>query len=139
MINKLRNFIHEIFHQGYKVVVMESSADQAILKKSKVGSAMNKFYRNTIHENPKQLAKGPVDMMERVFSREKTLMFTSSLVTLARHHQLKKLHIDEQSYFQSAWGLQVEVNVVMIQHSIFYIFKLNHIDFLYDFCSNDEP
>ena len=50
-------------------------------------------------------------MMERVFSREKTLMFTSTLMTLGRHHRLKRLRIDEQSYFQSAWGLQVRFTI----------------------------
>ena len=94
---------------------MESSADHATLKNSKVGTAINKFYYNTMHENPEQLAKGPDDMMERVFSREKTLMFTSTLMTLGRHHRLKKLRIDEQSYFQSAWGLQVRVMICVAQ------------------------
>ena len=37
---------------------MESSADQATLENSKVGTAMNKFYKDTMHENPDQLAKG---------------------------------------------------------------------------------
>ena len=64
-----------------------------------------------MHENPDQLAKSPNDMMERVFSREKTLMFTSTLMTLGRHHRLKRLRIDEQSYFQSAWGLQVKFTI----------------------------
>ena len=73
----------------------------------KVGTAINTFYHSKMHENPRQLAKGPEDMMERVFSRQKTLMFTSSIITLGRHHLLKKLTIDEQSYFQSGWGLQV--------------------------------
>ena len=75
----------------------------------KMGTAMNKFYYNNMHENPEQLAQGPKDMMQRVFSREKTLMFTSTMMTLGRHHELKQLRIDEQSYFQSAWGLQVNL------------------------------
>ena len=88
---------------------MESSADQATLKNSTVGTAINKFYYDTMHENSEQLATGPDDMVERLFSREKTLMFTSTMMTLGRHHLLKKLRIDEQSYFQSAWGLQVRL------------------------------
>ena len=107
----LNCLLQDVIDQGYKVVVMESSADETALKNSKVGTAINKFYYDTMHENPEQLAKGPADLMERVFSREKTLMFTSTMVNLGRHNILKKLRIDEQSYFQSAWGLQVELMI----------------------------
>ena len=59
-----------------------------------------------MHENPDQLANGPHDQADRTFSTEKTLMFTSTMVTLGTHNHLKKLRIDEQSYFQSARVLQ---------------------------------
>ena len=47
----LKSF-QDVINQGYKVVVMESSADQATLKNSKDGTAINKFYYDTMHENP---------------------------------------------------------------------------------------
>ena len=86
----IRNF-QDIINKKYNVIVLYSSSNHEILRNAEEGTAMQKVYYNTIHDNPDQFVTSISDGVNEMFSREKTLYYGPEISMLGEAHHLQKL------------------------------------------------
>ena len=68
---------------------------------------MHEVYYKTMHDNPNQLTKSTPDLLDKIYTQEKALLYSEQLgFVLGEWQRLRRLRIAEEIYSQVGWGIQ---------------------------------
>ena len=118
----IRSF-QDVLDRGYHVITKVSSSDHAALKGAEKGSAMHKVYYNTMHGHNDKLLVDSSDLLRKITTEEKTLLWSSGDITLGSLGLFETLQLDETKYTQTGWGIQMNS-----EYSELLNYWLHHLD-----------
>ena len=97
----------DVMEKDYKVFVVDSTSNHITLKNAREGTAMHEVYYKTMHDNPNQLTKSTPDLLDKIYTQEKALLYSEQLgFVLGEWQRLRRLRIAEEIYSQVGWGIQ---------------------------------
>ena len=91
----IRNF-QDVIDGGYQVVTRPDTSNHRMLRDSEPGTAMNKLYYDTMHDDPDQFYIKIDDALDRITNSPQTLYWAPVINIIGRGHLYEALKIEEQ-------------------------------------------
>ena len=111
--------------KGFRVVTRDSSASHEWMKMAAEGSAMEKYYQDYMHDNPKYLVTSGGEVFDAI-SKDSNLMYWGPDVHMVgKELQYKKYSLEETATSYDGMGIQADSEYAELLNYWLHRYELN--------------